>query len=133
MRTTADAVREIVEVDDTISTDLVPFITIANELVTEFCAPVGYSDARLELIERWLAAHYYTVRDNRVKSEAVAGVSATYSQNTALNLASSMQGQTAMSLDTAGGLAALNKRTVDGKRPSVEIGYLGTKPCEVSP
>jgi len=122
-RTTAAEVESIIEVDATIS--LTPFITIANELVTEYCADEDYTEARLALIETWLAAHFYAVRDLRVASES-AGVSVSYYGSVGQNLSGTMYGQQAMVLDTAGGLASLNKQVGTGKKSSVSCTWLGT-------
>jgi len=48
VRTTAEAVGGIIEVDATIS--LTPFIEVANALVTEHCSTDDYDATRLELI-----------------------------------------------------------------------------------
>ena len=72
VRTTFDAVALIAEVDTDVSADLAPFIETANYLVTQLCASATklvnevetpfYDDVALELIERWLSAHFYHVR-----------------------------------------------------------------------
>lgn len=126
-RTTQAAVEAIIEVDEDAVADLTPFIDAANELVTEICAPVAtYTAARLELIERWLAAHFYAVRDPRVASEGVKGVTASYQHRVGLHLAVTTYGQQAMLLDTNGGLAALSKRMEEGTvTPTVGVTWLG--------
>jgi hypothetical protein len=128
IRTTAEAVGGIVEVDASIS--LVPFIEVASALVDEVCdvAEAGYSAARLELIERWLTAHFYCVRDPRSVEEQAGKVREVKESNTDLNLASSKYGQMAMTLDTYGGLAGLNQATIKGTPRRVSVSYLGTKP-----
>lgn len=127
-RTTPEQVALIIEVDASISTT--PFIELANELVTEACTgdngpSVVYTDARLEVIERWLAAHFYTVRDPRSSSESAGAVSASFQSVVAIGFDSSHYGQTAMRLDTNGGLARINERA---KKGSGKIGmiWLGT-------
>lgn len=111
-RTTADLVGGIIEVLSTIPLD--PFIAAANSLVTEICAPEGYDDARLELIERYLSAHFYCLRDPRAWREEAGDVAASYQNAVDLILFTSHYGQMAAMLDTAGGLAALNKDTKTG-------------------
>lgn len=123
-RTNADKVAELVEVDDDI--DLTPFMTAANALVTELCLESGYTDARLAIIEAWLAAHFYTVRDNRVTSERAGPVASTYSINTAFFFKNSMQGQQALLMDTAGNLAKLQLEMENGGPRKVGLTYLGT-------
>jgi len=122
MRTTSEFVAAIIEVDVTIPLD--PFMTIANELVTELCSAAGYSTERMELIERWLSAHFYTNRDPRPVREEAGPVSATYQSKVALNLATSHYGQTAMMLDTAGGLSELSR---DLRRQTLSVSWLGTE------
>lgn len=121
MRTTSELVAAIIEVDVTIP--LEPFISVAAELVTEICVPAGYSDDRLELIERWLSAHFYTNRDPRPTREEAGPVSASYQSKLALNLGTSHYGQTAMMLDTAGGLAALSR---DLRKHTLSVTWVGT-------
>lgn len=132
IRTTAEQVSAIVEVDTSIS--LVPFIEVASALVDEVCATVeaAYTDTRLELIERWLSAHFYCVRDPRAKEEQAGKVREVKESNTDLNLASSKYGQMAMTLDTNGGLASLNQATIKGQARAIGITYLGTVPESVT-
>jgi hypothetical protein len=113
-RTTSELVSGIIEVDVNISLD--PFIEVANELVTEACGDYGHTDTRLELIERWLAAHFYAMRDPRPLSEKAGPVSETFQSKVGLNLAVSHYGQQAMVLDTSGGLAAMSRKATTGKR-----------------
>ncbi len=122
-RTTPVLVGKIVEVDPLI-TDLTPFIDSANELVTEVCAVAKkedgsdfYTVTRLELIERWLSAHFYKIRDQMVTSEQAGPVQSAYGMKLGLNLAVTTYGQQAMILDTFGGLAQLNKAAESGRVP----------------
>ena len=127
-RTTAAAVKAIVEVDATISVDLAPYIETANALVTEVCGDAGYNDSRLELIERWLSAHFYAVRDPRASSERAGPVSASYLNQVGLGFAQTREGQQAMLLDTAGGLAKLNKDMELGRKtPKPGVLWGGTE------
>lgn len=123
-RTTPTLVGDIVEVDDTIS--LVPFIDTASELVTEVCGSAGYSDTRLELIERWLSAHFYKIRDQAVANEKAGPAQTAYQYQVGLGLAQTKEGQQAMILDTKGGLAALSKRTEQGNSQHPGITWLGS-------
>lgn len=122
-RTTSDAVAEIVETDSDIS--LTPFIETANAIVTDICAPLGYDDTRLELIERWLSAHFYRIRDAAIASEAAGSVSETVQYKVALDLRSTMYGQQAITLDTKGGLSIYTKQLTDGLTKPKAI-WLGT-------
>ena len=125
-RTTAALVRGIIETDDVTIPDLDPFIDTSNTLVTECCAGVAaYDAARLELIERWLAAHFYAIRDNR-RSNEQADVSQAFQYKLGLILQVTMYGQQALMLDTAGGLAALSKKMEKGVATNAGLTWLGT-------
>jgi len=126
VRTTSEGVAAIIEVDSDIS--LTPFIAAANELVTECCTSASYTATRLETIERWLAAHLYSIRDRRITREDVGGgVGANYESKIGLGFDSSEHGQMALRFDTEGGLAALDKRTQKGLRPAVTVAWMGTE------
>lgn len=132
-RTNSALVEAIIEVDVTI--DLAPFILTASELVTELCVPAGYTDIRLELIERWLAAHFYAVRDPRATDEKAGSVGASYESKVDLNLNLTRYGQQALVLDTKGGLAALNRSAslAGGGRRTVGVTWLGSEPQPTIP
>lgn len=138
VRTTRTAVAGIIEVDAGIIPDddaMEPFIVVANELVTECCTgakgpATAYDSTRLELIERWLAAHLYTNRDPRATNEKAGSVGQTYQSQVDLGFDTSHYGQTAMRLDTNGGLAALNERTKKGAS-RVGVTWLGTPYDEI--
>lgn len=119
---------KVIELDANIDTTV--FIQTANMLVTEHCSSSGYSEARLTLIETWLAAHFYAIRDRQVVTETAGEVSATYQSRVGLFLKNTHYGQQALVLDTAGGLAALDRNTETGGRQVVGIHYLGTVPGE---
>ena len=133
-RATDVDVRAVIETDANIG--LAPFIAAANMLVDRACADVKdedgnayYSEEELTAIETWLAAHFYATRDNRRTMEKAGSVSESYSIKTGLMLANSMFGQTAMMLDTNGGLAALSKSMEKGSVMRAGIDWLGTEPC----
>ena len=132
VRTTEAAVALIIEVDDNIA--LTSFIEVSNDLVTRVCADSdymtanGYDATTLELIERWLAAHFYAVRDPRTTQEKAGPVAATYESKVDLNLAITRYGQQAMLIDTGGALAALNGRVTKGKaKITPSVTYLGVE------
>lgn len=136
-RTTKADVATIIELDDSIIPDdaaMLPFITIANELVTELCTgttngpTTAYTDVRLELIERYLTAHFYTNRDPRSESEKAGSVGASYQSKVDLGFDTSHYGQTAMRLDTNGQLARVNKDMKNGGVPKARVSWLGY-PC----
>lgn len=121
-RTTKAAVAGIIELDpNLVPTDAAmdSFLLPANELVTELCVgsagpTPAYTAARLELIERWLAAHFYTTLDPRASSEKADSASAKYQEKIDVGLAASHYGQMAMRLDTNGGLARMNHNALKG-------------------
>jgi hypothetical protein len=112
IRTNEDYVGGIIDVDD--GDDLTPFIQAASMLVDEKCLPVQisnpavYTNARLEMIERWLAAHFYSVMRKRTVEEQVATIREKSEFKVDLGLQVTGHGQQVMFLDTAGGLAAWN-------------------------
>ena len=122
-RVTSAEVEEIIEVDSSVS--LAPFITVANQLVTELCTDSGYVDARLLEIERWLSAHFVQIREQAVADEKAGTVSQSFQYKIDLLLNQTKYGQMAMLLDTAGNLAQLNKRIEDGKSPTISISWMG--------
>jgi len=133
-RTTVDNVEAIIDIDSGIS--LTPFIEAANALVTQCCSTATdadgdlvYTATNLELIERWLSAHFYHIRDPKAKVEKAGSVSAEYRTAVKIGFDNTHYGQMAMRLDWNGGLAALNDQVNKGTRgQSVGIYYLGTEP-----
>ncbi len=129
-RTNDSLVEGIIEVDSTIS--LTPFITIANLMVTQCCTDLAedYDAAQLIEIETWLAAHFYTNRDMRAEREKAGSVEEKFQSKVDLGFNSSHYGQTAMRIDFHGGLAALDKQTLNGIVKTVGINYIGTTKTE---
>jgi hypothetical protein len=127
VRTTDALVGGVIEVDASIT--LTPFINVANELVTECCTGLAteYTDARLILIETWLAAHFYSVRDMRAVVEKAGPVSEHFQSKVDLGFDTSHYGQMAMRLDTQGGLTDLNEKTKKGISHGVGVTWLGTE------
>ena len=119
-RTTQPAVAAIIELDATIN--VAPFIEAAAALVEEIAVDSGHDETRLELIERWLSAHFYTNRDPRPTSEKAGPVAVSYQSAVDLNLNTSHYGQTAMILDTSGLLRAMS----GNKKRVVSVTWLGT-------
>jgi hypothetical protein len=131
VRTTSEAVGNIIELDSSIS--LTPFIEAANALVTECCSEDDYDVTRLELIERWLSAHFYAIRDPRNTSESAGPASKSIETSVSLGFDVTRYGQMAMRLDTKGGLAALNKRTLDGQGSRrVSMSWIGKTVEEIA-
>ena len=106
-RVTDAQLRQVVTVE---ATDAAHFIDTAHLIVDEQLVNKGMSDARLQKIELYLAAHFVTITERQVKSEGLSGVTITYTGQTGQDYASSLHGQTAMNLDTSGTLRESAKR-----------------------
>lgn len=107
---------EVKEIINTSLSDTSPFITPANILTTKVSGN-GISDSdHLKEIERWLAAHFVAIRDNRaggLSEKEVNDASETYlkdSKALTQGLGSTYYGQQALSLDTTGTLVSLGKQ-----------------------
>lgn len=124
-RTTEAQVQGIIKTNASIT--ITPFIEVANALVTELCASSGYDDTRLELIERWLAAHFYSVRDAGRLTERAGPVSKQIESRVDLGFDVTRHGQMAMRIDTAGNLAALNEQSKRGASITPGVTWLGTE------
>lgn len=125
-RTTADAVAAIIEWESGIP--LAPFIEAASNLVTVACigdTDYGTDTVQLELIERWLAAHIYAIRDPRPASEKIDELATRFQSKVDLGLNVTHYGQMAMRLDYNGNLAALDSRIKSGKKKNINITWLG--------
>ena len=130
-RTTVAAVEGIIENSDNIT--LTPFIEAANALVTQCCgSSTTYTEDNLELIERWVTAHLFTVRDPRTTQERTMQVAGTFQSKVDLGFDSSHYGQMAMRLDWEGGLASLNKSAKQGGLRTVGIVWTGVPVAEIN-
>lgn len=122
-RTTAANVRLIMSTSLT-DAQLAAFIETAHQIVTNEIEDSSVTSTKLELIERWLAAHFASVRTKQTASEKAGSVSATFQGQTAMHLEATHYGQNAMLLDDSGALAALNKM----KEESVSMSNLWKEP-----
>lgn len=127
-RTTSELVQGIIDVG--VGVDLTPFISAANRLVTKCCSEDDYDATELQEIETWLSAHFYALKDQQVSSEGAGGINQSFQYSIGLMLAQTKYGQTAMLLDTEGGLAALSKQMEQGRKRIVSIDWLGIDPDE---
>lgn len=125
-RTTAALVRGLLEDADPNDGVFDPFILSANELVTEICVPLGYTDVRLELIERWLAAHFYSILNPQVSFFSAGTVQESYDSKVDLRLQVTRYGQQVMILDTKGGLAGLSNSAGIVKSTTGTLTWLGS-------
>lgn len=127
IRTTKELVGGIVELDEEI--DVSPFIETANALIDQVCLDSDYSETLLELIERWLSAHFYSLRDPLTDLEQVKSVRVQYRGQTKLGLDFTQYGQHAKLLDVDGNLAILDEGKV---KLQAGIAWLGgyNESCE---
>ena len=113
---------------------LEPFIATANVIVDRvaICAvgkSITLSVAELELIERWLAAHFYKYAwDRQFASKSTGGASGSYGGQTAMHLNGTTYGQNALMVDYSGCLTNLSEtQQADGfwlgKAPSDQTDY----------
>ncbi len=133
VRTTDSAVQGIIETDPNIS--LTPFIETASFLVDKLLVDATDSDGNpihdatsLELVERWLSAHYYAIRDIRPASEKAGPVSENKMYKVDLNLAVTIYGQQAMTIDISGLLAAWNDDITKGSTKKASVSWAGKDP-----
>jgi hypothetical protein len=121
IRTTADNVKAILvnHYDLSNSPDLTAFIATANVLTDQVdaCDTNNSLDAtELELIERYLAAHFYAHSDQIAKSRTTGDASISFQGTTGKGLDSTQYGQTAMLLDETGCLTRKNTQMIEGKK-----------------
>lgn len=139
-RTTAAAVKLILapakDYDTGLAADLTPFIDTASAMVDDIVSCItakggtALTAARLELIERWLAGHYYKVSDKTYSSRSTADASGAFDGQTAMYLESTLYGQTAIRLDSSGCLDAAGGKEQKvasaiwlGRPPSAQTDY----------
>lgn len=128
-RTDSTAVEGIIEVDASIP--VTPFIEVANNLVTRHCTDSDYDDDTLELIERWLSAHFYAIRDMRIDTEKAGPVSQQFQFKVDLGFNVTIYGQQAMLIDSDGNLAALQAQSQSGIPRRAGASWLGKTEEEV--
>jgi len=114
-RTTDDRVALLIQYDRTFITDLQPFIDDASLIIDNVVAIAPLpTDALLELVERYLAAHLVMVTSGQVSMEKVRSLQVQYGTLLDKGFAITHWGTTAMMLDTTGRLAAFNTRLMQG-------------------
>jgi len=126
-RTTEDAVRELLETDDSINIE--PFIDAANA-VTDYIVSQdsdGILSSALKVqIEKYLAAHFYALKDPQYSSKSTGGASGSFIRAQAgQGFKATDWGQQAVDMDITG---TLGKRRVSanwlGKAPSEQTDYV---------
>jgi hypothetical protein len=107
VRTTPEAVQEILLNNYDGETNLEPFITAAAMVVGRRLATLAYTADELAEIERWLAAHFATVPEGQLRAEQAGQARDDIAIKIDLGLDQTTYGQTARVLDTLGGLAGV--------------------------
>ncbi len=130
-RTTVELVQGILGGDWDGTTDLTPYINSATVVITRVAAcavsrGVAVTTEELEIIERWLSAHFYGQSDKPYIEKRTERAMGKFAGETGMGFDSTLYGQTAMRIDPSGCLAALNKRQRAqvnwlGKVPSAQI------------
>lgn len=106
-RTTAADVEKIIEVDS--SLDIDAFIDDATTFVDEYLTGAGYSDAILEKIEKYLSAHFISMRQRQLTEETFGDAGVKYAGKFGMGLNGSQYGQQVQVLDKKGILAKAAK------------------------
>jgi len=119
-RITDDQLRQVVETDPALDTAI--FIRTANALTNQLAlvdttaggvGGVGglslLSSDMLIQVELMLAAHFYSLRDQRYQSKSTGGASASFQGQAGEGLASTDYGRNALALDITGWLARINR------------------------
>ena len=75
----------------------------------------------LELVERWLSAHFYQMADPGYTSRTTAGASGGFNGQQTMNFLSTRFGQQACNLDLTGFLARRSKEVEEGSRKTVQF------------
>lgn len=134
-RTTELAVQKVLldDYDAGDGYDMTPFIETASSMVDDLEAwGLGNNEpmaaAKLELIERWLSAHFYKTPDRPFQAAKTGDASATYQGQTGKGLEATYYGQTAVSLDPTGMLITLGE-----PRGTADLDWLGKVPDDQIP
>lgn len=104
-RTTSDLVRGIYQSMPP-DVDIDPYINVANVVVTDRLTILGYSDTKLEMIERLLTCHLFEVDNPRIMKEGQGNQYATEQLESKVDLGLNLTrfGQQIKLLDNLNGL-----------------------------
>jgi len=135
-RTSSSAVQAILgpNYDAEAATDVSPFIATATAVVDRISSEASgrgltIDSTMLEIIERWLAAHYYGISDQFYSSRSTDGASGSFQGQTQMGFDATLYGQQAKRLDWTGTLAAMDSNAGVpqmvwlGKPPSTQLAY----------
>lgn len=138
-RTTPDAVIDVLrngseggDYDDDNEPSLDGYIAAASVIVDRVytCSVsknLTLSTTELELVERWLTAHFYCMSDQTYASKNTTQASASFKGQTGMGLEITNYGQMAKRLDYSGCLEAIDKRKF------ASVGWLGKFPSQQIP
>jgi len=104
---------------------LSPFIIVANRIVTKICISDSYESFDLELIERYLSAHFYACSERQHSSERADVVQRSFTGTMEKGLDFTQFGQMAKRLAWEGELTALDSGS---SARSVGMDWLGSTP-----
>jgi hypothetical protein len=137
-RTTAGLVQQVLSPagDYDRESDLTPYIATANSIVERLklyaanAQPtIPVMDDQLELVERWLAAHFYAIVDRPFASRSAGGSSGSFDGKTGMNFDATLYGQSAKMIDPTGFLAGIESGGGQGSGqgpPRVRVVWAGT-------
>lgn len=134
-RTTVDAVKALMlpgkDYDVANAPSVQPYIDTAYAIVNRVveCSTargIILTSEELELIERWLSAHYYCMSDSPYSARSTQGASGTFQGQTGMGVEATKYGQVAEGIDYSGCLSALLRGQFLrlawlGKAPSAQI------------
>lgn len=136
IRTNSPKVEKVLKKNYDGTTDLNPFIETASvqvDQIVQYASDNGFTAvpaATLEIIERWLSAHYYGVMAQLYVTKRAEGTTATFQGQTAMYLESTVYGQMAMRLDPTGYLSSIGTKNLKiaraiwlGKDPIDQLDY----------
>ena len=90
--------------------DVTPFIAPANHMVTNYLADYIDNENTLELVERYLTAHYVSLaKEKYVKSEGIEGITQVYGGVFGKGLEFTPYGTAAKGFDSSGRLNKLDQ------------------------
>jgi len=116
MYSDACGVLEILDANTTMDeTTVMPFLVVANRIVTDNLTNKGIAADTLREIERWLAAHCIAMSDRETgiaKERIGDNTEVTYSGKTGMGLTATRYGQMAISIDPSKTLAVVGKNKI---------------------
>jgi hypothetical protein len=116
VRTTEIKVQAILARNWNGTTNLLPFIEMASATIDQAVSlaasskGISLSAVQQELMERWLAAHFYCMMDPLYMSKSGGGASGSFQKKVGEGFDSTDYGKAACNVDQSGVLTAIGKR-----------------------